>query len=182
MILEHPLIGKHIQLRTALPADAEFALSLRLDEELGRFIKNTDPSVEKQRSWIKAKMQAKGDYHMVIESIGGVQLGIIALYDIHDDVFDWGRWIIDRDAPFTTSAESMLLLYSFAFNNLNLASAEFEVRKGNTKVISFHPTYGAEVRGEDENFIYYRFTKQQFHQADNRMLKRWKKTLLAGGK
>ena len=178
MILKNPIKGKHIQLRTATPDDAEFALSLRLDPELGRYLKKTDPSIEKQQAWIKGKMATKGDYHMIIESMEGKQLGVVALYDIQGKIFDWGRWIIAQDAPFTTSAESMLLVYKLAFEELGLEAAEYEVRKGNSGVISFHPTYGAEIRGEDDTFVYYRFSKEQYERAENRMLKRWKKSLL----
>ncbi|MGH1366135.1 MAG: GNAT family N-acetyltransferase [Calditrichia bacterium] len=177
MILQKPITGKHIRLRTAVPNDAEFALSLRLDSELGRFLKTTDPSVEKQRAWITRRMDAEGDYHMIIESLEGKPLGIVALYDIQGKVFDWGRWIIARESPFTTSIESMLLLYYLGFETLKLERSDFEVRKGNHRVVAFHPTYGAEIRGEDETFIYYRFTAEQFYNDENRLLKRWKKNL-----
>lgn len=165
MILKEKLYGKNIYLRTAEPDDAEYILSLRLNDNLNKFIKKIDPSVENQKKWIISKQDEINDYHMIIcDNNTNQQLGVIALYDINciKGTFDWGRWVIAEDAPSYSSIESVILLYDFAFFTLNLKASLFEVRKGNQKVIKFHKRFGSEVISEDENFYYFRFDKKTY--------------------
>ena len=83
MISKEKLVGKNIYLRTAQPDDAEFVLSLRLNDNLNKFIKKVDSSVENQKQWILNKQKELNDYHMIIcDNLTGTRLGVIALYDI----------------------------------------------------------------------------------------------------
>lgn len=163
MKLNHPIQGKHVNLRTANPNDAEFILSLRLDKELSKYLKPTDPSVEKQRQWIKSKQKKEDDYHMIIENKNGKSIGVIALYDIKNDTFNGGRWLLSRNCTLYAAIESCYLLYSFAFNILNLKKGLFEIRKNNKKVIAFHKTLGADIVREDDTYIYISYHKEKFN-------------------
>jgi len=163
MILSSPIQGKCIQLRTAKSSDAEFILSLRLDKQLSKFLKPTDPSVEKQRQWIERKQWKKNDYHMIIVNKKGLKLGVIAIYDIRNDIFNGGRWILSRNCPLYVAIGSCYLLYDFAFNTLNLKEGRFEIRKGNKKVLSFHKTIGAVITSEDDTFVYISYLKEEFN-------------------
>jgi RimJ/RimL family protein N-acetyltransferase len=164
MKLNNWIISKNIRLRTAKPEDAEFVLSLRLNNQLNRYLKKTDPSIEKQRKWIINKQYQENDYHMIIESLKNDKLGIIALYDINKKkkTFDWGRWLVKPNAPPFTAIESNVLIYHLGFNILKLKIAEFEVRKNNESVIKYHLNYGASIFSEDENFVYLNYTNEQF--------------------
>ena len=167
MILENNLNGKNILLRTAEPEDAEFILSLRCDPELGKYLKQTDPSVEKQRKWIAKKKIESNDYHLIIENKSNESLGVIAIYEksnIKWDTgdFDWGRWLISRKAPITTAFESTVILYNFAFFYLNLHRALFEVRKNNKKLIAYHHSYGANIVSTDDVYVWFEFTVNPF--------------------
>lgn len=162
MILKKDIVGKHIGLRTAQPEDAEFVLSLRLNPELSRYLKPVDPSVEKQRKWIESKKKAPDDYHMIIESHQGKRYGVVAIYDIKEERFEWGRWIISRSAPHYVALESMILVYHFTFSVLGLEYTKFEVRKGNDRVIDYHKAYGANITGQDDTYLYFSYTKEQF--------------------
>jgi RimJ/RimL family protein N-acetyltransferase len=167
MILKENLIGKNILLRTAREDDAEFILGLRLNPRLNQYLKKTDPSLEKQRSWIAQKQKQENDYHMIIDGLSGKSWGVIALYAVDPEkkTFDWGRWIVAEDAPFSVSIESAILLYKFAFDDLQLERALYEVQKANLKVINFHKRFGAKVRGEDEKFLYFVFDREAFDKA-----------------
>jgi RimJ/RimL family protein N-acetyltransferase len=156
--------GKHLRLRTANEDDAEFILSLRLDPELSRFINETDPSIEKQRAWIRQRREAPDDYHMIIQTHDRRRLGTIAVYNIDavDNTFEWGRWIIHRAAPFYTALESALLCYQLAFVDLRLATAIFGTNKQNTRVISFNLKLGAKVCRTTTDAVWFRFTKEDF--------------------
>jgi RimJ/RimL family protein N-acetyltransferase len=160
--LDENIVGRSIRFRIGEPADAEFVLSLRLDPELSRYLKPVDPSVEKQREWIKAKQSEQDDYHMIIESHEGERYGVIALYDVKGDTFDWGRWVISREAPKHVAFESMLLIYQFGFLTLGLGKTMFEVRKRNNAVIAYHQHFGAKIRGEDDTYVWFQYTKRQF--------------------
>ena len=50
-----------------MPKDASFAIKLRTDPKLNRFLKPVDPSISKQAKWIGEKMNASDDYHMIIQ-------------------------------------------------------------------------------------------------------------------
>ena len=162
MRLPNPILGKYVNLRTAETSDAEFILSLRLDKELGRYIKKTDPSIEKQKIWIEQKQKKKNDYHMIIELKDTTRVGVIAVYDIKDGVFEWGRWIITPNSPFYISIESCYRAYDFAFNTLGLNITKSKIRKNNITVLGFHLNYGAKIIKEDDVYVYISYHKSNF--------------------
>jgi len=173
MRLSNDLIGKSVLLRTATEDDAEFILGLRMDPRLNRFLKKTDPSLQKQRDWIAKKQSEENDYHMIIQGHDGQRMGVIALYAINsaEGTFDWGRWIIAEDAPFSAAIESAILLYDLAFYGLGLKKALFEVQRANKKVINFHKRFGARSLRNDEKYEYFSFDEPSFKEA----LARYKK-------
>jgi len=175
MRLKDNIAGKHVLLRTAEEADAEFILKLRLNPKLNKFLNETDPSVEKQKAWISAKQRDPNDYHMIIQGLDGAALGVIAVYDIDykEKTFEWGRWIIAENAPYYAAIESALLVYHLAFDILNLELALFGVQLQNAKVISFHKQCGAKITKEDEKGAYFSFSKKDF----SAFSKRYKKFL-----
>ncbi len=165
MLLASPLRGKRIVLRSVVEDDAEFILALRRNPELSRFIHDTDPSLPKQRDWIRAQQDRVDDYYMIIEDLEGRSLGTISVYNIEwqSRRFEWGRWLILPGTPFHVAAESALLAYSFAFDELGLDEAVFVVKTRNTAVCSyFEKALDSEVveRGEDDTW--FRFHKRGF--------------------
>jgi RimJ/RimL family protein N-acetyltransferase len=162
MILTPPVIGRNIALRTSEPDDAEFILALRLDPELSRYLKPVSPDVGAQRRWLEAQRQDPTGYNLTIESRTGERHGAVALYNIAEGRFDWGRWIVARSAPLLVAYESLLLVYRLAFLRLGLRETVFEVRKGNAAVIAHHARYGATPVREDETYRYFRYTREQF--------------------
>lgn len=165
MILTNNIIGKYCLLRTALPEDAYFAIKLRTNQKLNKFLKPVDPSISKQAKWIEEKMDASDDYHMIIQDNAKNKVGIIALYEINLDkgTFNWGRWIIEEKTKYQVSMESALLLYHLAFQILGLSKAVFEVRKENIKVIKFHDRYANRIK-EDSSFVYFTLCQRELQE------------------
>jgi len=164
MILENIIIGKKIQLRTVLESDAEFILSLRLNPELNKYLHSTSPSVENQKEWIRNQQKREGDYYFIIESIEGKPYGVVGVYeiDVDSETFNWGRWIIAKDAPMFVAVESTILVYHFAFDILKLKKALSDVRVENKNVVKFHLSYGSVIYKNDDENIYYEFNKEQY--------------------
>lgn len=61
------------------------------------------------------------------------KVGVVRIYDLKDDSFCWGSWIILDDAPKTVALESTLMIYEFGFNVLGFNNCHFDVRKLNKK-------------------------------------------------
>ncbi len=163
MILQDPLNGKHISIRTAREGDAEFILKLRLNPELNRFLNKTDSSIKKQKEWIRQKQLADDDYHMIIEDQrSGKRVGTVAIYNINyrKKVFEWGRWVISKKAPLVTALESAKLIYDFAFKKIGLKKAVFGVQEKNETVIDFHKGYGAKAVRREGSAIWFEFLKR----------------------
>ena len=175
MKLSNPISGKYINLRTAEISDADFILSLRLNKQLSRYLKSTDPSIEKQKLWIEKKQKQQNDYHMIIELKDGTKIGVIAVYDIKDGIFEWGRWIIAPNSPIYVALESCYLAYDFAFNVLGLKATKSKIRKNNKSVLRFHLNYGAKVTKEDDVYIYIYYHKNDFN-SDSSFFEKYKKS------
>lgn len=173
MKLSNPISGKYINLRTAEISDAEFIISLRLNKILSKYLKSTDPSIEKQKLWIEQKQKQNNDYHMIIELKDRTKIGVIAVYDIKDSIFEWGRWIITPNSPIYVALESCYLAYDFAFNTLGLEATKSKIRKNNKSVLRFHINYGAEITKEDDVYIYITYFKNNFN-ADSSFFQKYK--------
>jgi RimJ/RimL family protein N-acetyltransferase len=173
MKLKNNITGTHIRLRTATEDDAQFILDLRLNPKLNKYLTKTDPSVEKQKEWLRAKLYQENDYHMIIESLKGEPLGVVAVYNINPlgKTFEWGRWIVKPEAPKFTGLESALLCYELAFDHLGLQKAIFGVMHENERVISFHRRFGATIVREDPDGPWFEFTKEDFEKVREKYLR-----------
>jgi RimJ/RimL family protein N-acetyltransferase len=162
--------GKNIFLRPVNEDDAEFILSLRLNDRLNKFINKVSPSIEIQKSWINNQRIREGDYYFLILDKDKNAIGTISVYDINfeNKTFNWGRWILKHNAPIYAMIESTLLVYHYAFRILELSKALSDVRLGNYKVINFHLSYGAKIYKIDEQNAYYTFESSQFKYLINR--------------
>lgn len=176
MKLSNPISGKYINLRTAEISDAKFILSLRLNKKLSRYLKPTNPSIENQKHWIEQKQNHKNDYHMIIELKDGTQIGVIAVYNIQDDIFEWGRWIISPNSPIYVSLESCYLAYNFAFNTLGLMATKSKIRKNNKSILRFHINYGAEITKENDVYVYIYYHKNDFN-SESGFFQKYKKSM-----
>ena len=162
---------KNITLRTVEESDAEFVFNLRSDESRNKFLSPVGDGVEAQRKWIvgyKAREAAGEEYYFAIRLPGGEPCGLVRVYDLSEESFSWGSWVIAPGSPAYVSIESALAVYEFAFGELGFASARFEVMKGNEGVLRFHKRFGAEYLRSDEVHDYFVLTRETYENQRTR--------------
>lgn len=152
----HWVLGKTLIFRNAVATDADFILSLRLDENKSRYLSQTAPEFSRQVAWLNKYTGSNDQAYFIIENKLGVPLGTIRLYDAQNNSFCWGSWILKEGAPKTAAIESALMVYSYAIDHLGFEAAHFDVRKGNENVWRFHERFGAKRVGETESDYLYR--------------------------
>tara|TARA_R110002050_G_scaffold161891_3_gene291730 strand:+ start:402 stop:926 length:525 start_codon:yes stop_codon:yes gene_type:complete len=156
------LTNKNIRFRLVEESDAEFILSLRMNERYNTFLSAVSSDVNLQKTWIKKyKEHEKNNkqFYFIIERKDHIPCGTIRIYDLHEDSFCWGSWILNEKKPRHAALESAFLIYDFGFNHLGFEKSHFDVMKGNKSVIKFHTRMGAIKTGEDEINEYFEITK-----------------------
>ncbi|MGA4533500.1 GNAT family N-acetyltransferase [Ectopseudomonas chengduensis] len=164
MILE----SKSIRLRFVEDSDAEFILSLRLDDRYNTFLSSVSSDVEAQKKWIRKYKDDERNgtqYYFIIERLDGTPCGTVRIYDIRNDSFCWGSWILNEKKTRYAALESAFLVYEFGFNQLGFKKSHFDVMKGNKGVIKFHTRIGAVKTSEDEINDYFEITEEAVEKA-----------------
>ena len=154
--------GKNVLLRDVVEDDAEFVLNLRLDQNKNKYINKTNADLQEQIKYIKNSHNKNGEYYFIIEDKTSGRLGTVRIYDIIEDDFSWGSWIIINDAPYYAGVESALLIYETAFYSLGFKKSHFEVRKENLKVVDFHKRMGAIIKSEDDLNYYFSYSIESY--------------------
>lgn len=154
--------GKNINLRYVKTNDADFILSIRLDENLNKHISQVENSLEGQIQYIKKCQNQEDVHYFIIEDKKNSKLGAVRIYDVLDNSFCWGSWIIIPSAHKFTAIESALLIYEFAFYQLKFEQSHFDVRKNNVRVVDFHKRMGAKIVREDELNYYFIYKKEDY--------------------
>lgn len=148
------VVGKHIVLRDAVPADAEFIVALRTDPAKGQYLSKTSPDVAAQCRWLEAYASDDSQVYFIIEDQAGMRHGTVRLYDTQGDSFSWGSWILAEGRPSGFAIESALMVYAFALG-LGFKASHFSVRAGNESVWKFHERFGATRTAEvGEDYLY----------------------------
>lgn len=156
------LKSKTINMRLINEDDAEFVLKLRLDGNYNKFLSSVDADVSSQKAWIRKYKEDEinnKQFYFIIERKDGTPCGTVRVYDIKNDSFRWGSWILNEDKTRYSAIESAVMIYDFGFNSLKFNKSNFEVIKDNVKVVNFHKKFGAVVVGEDSNNYYFEITK-----------------------
>jgi len=173
--VEHHANG--ITLRTIEDDDAQFILSLRTDPAKNKYLNKAKLNIKQQLLWQKEyykRQQNKQEFYFTINN-NEARLGLVRIYEISNDLnsFTWGSWIITDNAPKSTAIRSALALYDFAFNKLNLSTANLDVRRNNKSVIKFHTNFGCTQTMETENDIFFTLTKNQYIDIKNGRYKKF---------
>ena len=161
MLLE----GKNINLRTVEIEDADFIYTMRQNREKTKYLSKVTGTVDSQKEWIKNYKQREDEekeFYFIIESKNKDKFGLVRIYDLKNDSFCWGSWLIKEDTPKTSAIESALQIYEFGFYKLGFEKSHFDVRKGNDKVIAFHQRFGAKIVSEDELDYFFNFEKSDY--------------------
>ena len=161
---------KHLYLRLIQKSDVDFLLSLRLNQNLNAYLNMVSNDKQLQLSWLtnyKEREKHGLDYYFVIVDKELGDIGLVRVYDIDyaNKSFTWGSWIIcEENRPKYAAIESALLVYEFAFNELNLLLAKFDVRNDDTGVIKFHNRFGAKYLYYNELNNYFELAKTNYVQ------------------
>lgn len=152
----------------------EYIYSLRINPLYNRHLSPPPSSAERQGDWIDGYVQreARGEeFYFLIERQDGIPCGTVRLYDLRQNSFCWGSWILDENKTKFAAAESALLVYEVGFEKLGFAQSHFDVRVENTSVIRFHERMGAvrtEVLGEDQHM---RLTRDALETAKPKIMR-----------
>ncbi|MFA6635870.1 MAG: GNAT family N-acetyltransferase [Candidatus Omnitrophota bacterium] len=168
------LFGKNIDLRLVDTDDANYILELRTTHHATKYLSTTENDVKKQVQWIadyKIREQNKKEYYYIIESKKCHKYGALRVYDLLENSFCWGSWIVEPDSPPYVAIESVLLVYEFGFNILGFPKCHFDVRNENKKVLEFHLRFGAQVVGKDDLNTYFNLNKNTFEKTKNKYKK-----------
>jgi len=144
--------------------DADYILSLRINPAYNNFLSSVDGDLESQIKWIKDYKKdelEKKQFYFIIERLDGTRCGTVRIYDISDESFCWGSWILDSNKTKYAAVESAFLIYEFGFNILKCNQSHFEVMNDNSGVIKFHRRMGAELINQDEENHYFIIRKDQ---------------------
>lgn len=156
------IIGKNVDLVDVTVEDAEFILSLRLNDDLNKYLSRVEDNIENQRNWIKKSIDDVTEHYFIVKNKLGESIGTIRIYNITDKTFCWGSWIIKEDHRRYASLESIVLLYKFAFIDLGFDETNFDVRKENTKALKFYLRFGAVITSENKQDYFLNYKKNKF--------------------
>ena len=161
-----------IRFRFVNEDDAAFIIKLRTDPRLTRYIHDTDCDIDKQKVWInnyKIREQNGTEYYFVVIS-ENTPVGLIRIYNIHDNVFTVGSIVMEKDAPIHCVLAATIMAKEIAFEILNLELEDtFDgVHVDNKKVLKLNISWGKkeyrrfqDVKGE---YVAFRLTKEDYFQ------------------
>jgi RimJ/RimL family protein N-acetyltransferase len=166
--------GIRLRFREALPEDAHFVLKLRLDPKLNQFLSRTPPDLSRQTLFIERCRSDPTQIYFIIERVDGTPIGTVRLYDLRDNSFEWGSWILASDAPAVAATESTLLVYHYALA-CGFSAVRGRVQKNNVRVWRYHERYGGVRIGESSDDYFYAMSKAEVAA----MVERYRKFLRA---
>lgn len=166
------LIGRTIRLRLVEERDAAFILQLRTDRRYGRYLSSGAEDLAAQIDWIriyKKEERADKQFYFIIERVDkNTPCGTIRIYDLEQNAFKVGSWILSDSKTLSAAVESGFLTYRLGFEDINREVCRIEVRKDNRMALAVHEHLGATLVGEDDRIFYYILRKEQFEELQLR--------------
>ena len=158
--------GSRIALRFAVPDDAGYIYKLRMDPTYNRYLSPVTGTVNDQRCWLEGykRREAQGhEYYYVSERLDDARsCGLVRLYNLSDDSFTWGSWIVDHNKPPKAALESALLSFTIGFEHLGRVKAFVDVRHENKHAIAFYRRFGMQQIDADEQNLYFEYERERF--------------------
>lgn len=139
------ITGHRLRLRLVSTKDAAYIHGLRTNPSYNRHLSAVTGTADDQRRWIeryKTREAAMSELYYVIEGLNGTACGVVRLYEIEEDRFTWGSWILDNNKPAKAALESALLSFGVGFEGLDRPRAVFDARLGNDHAIAFYRRLG----------------------------------------
>ena len=163
------LLGKSVLMRPVTPEDAADLIRLRTDPRCCGCLAPTSSDLVAQQEWLEAykerERQGKEIYSAICSRKDQHILGAFRILNLTEKDFGLGSWVIERGAEPQVAVESILLMYDAMFLRHGFASTHFEVQRGNSSLLRFHPKLGAQVIGEDERELRFRNTVEAYQNA-----------------
>lgn len=157
--------------------DANFILSLRSDPRYNKHLSITDHNVENQKKWIKLYKERelkKEEYYFIVHrNSDSLPIGTVRLYDFINEKksFCWGSWILNENKTMYAALECAILIYDFAFLELDFSRCHMDIRKENFKVIEFHKKFGVKIIGETKQDLLGHYYKEDYLNIRQRIIK-----------
>lgn len=148
MVYSEVIRGKFVDLRSIGVEDAQFSYDIRADERNCKTVGQVAQSVDKQRQFIEWQMQQPNDYYFVVMNKSGERIGLIGVYNIHDDIGELGREVNNGNPM--ESMEAEVLLADFCREVLHLKKTCAVIYADNKKHISIQKKRGYEPLYETE--------------------------------
>lgn len=162
IIKQDNLTGKYVTLREVTTDDAEFILSLRCNEKKAKYLHKTEYNIENQVNYINHYLSIPDEWYFIILNKNGERIGTYRIYDIKDDSFCIGSWLMVDGVSFAECVESDYLIRRYGFDVLGFNKIHFDVRKDNKKVIRYHKMMGGRIVGETELDWLWEITKEEY--------------------
>ena len=124
-----PIEGKYVNLREVELDDAAFILKLRCDPKKSRFLHPTENNLEKQIDYLKRYKTLDNEWYFIIENKAHEPLGTWRIYDVKEDAFTGGSWLMVDSALVEETMEADFLGSNYAYNVLGFHKCFFDVIK-----------------------------------------------------
>jgi len=161
-----PIEGRHLRLRPVAPDDAPYIHALRTDPRYNAHLSPVTGGVEAQRQWIERylerEVQGREIYFVIERRSDGMRCGVVRLYDIAEQQFTWGSWILDDHKPSKAALESAVLSFGYGFRFPRTEKALIDVRRENYRALHFYRRFGMIETGADETNSYFEYPRAQF--------------------
>ncbi|MCQ2241395.1 GNAT family N-acetyltransferase [Treponema sp.] len=170
-IIQEKLIGKYVTLREVREDDADFILKLRCDEKKSKFLHKTEFDIENQKKYIKSYFEKSDEWYFISEDKDGNPIGTYRIYDLRQNSFCIGSWLMVEGTTAEQSFETDYLVRMYGFDVLGFNKIHFDVRKGNKKVLRYHKSLGAIQTGDTELDILFEISKYDYLNNSKLMVK-----------
>lgn len=155
-----------IKLRLVEESDADFIIDFRTNSLKSRFISKTNPDLEKQRSWIreyKKREKEEEEYYFIAIDENNIEFATYRIYNKKENSIEIGSFVSKPlyDNPINVIKVDVILK-TFVFTSLKFEKLNFEVRKENKSVVSYHKKFHPLLVEEDELNYYFVLSKENF--------------------
>ena len=174
-MITEDIVGRYVTLSSATVEDAAFALAIRQEPAMTKFLPRLEISVEQEAEWISRQREAAGDYFFIVRNKKAERVGVLGLYDFHGDTAGIGR--IAMKGGFRGNREAFLLTMRFGFKTLGLKKLSDWVYAENDRAIKFFNFFGAhmaEPAFDARRKIFSRkffYTAEEFDETEERVTK-----------
>ena len=141
-MITNDIVGNYVTLRSIKESDAIFALSIRQDERMTRYLPRLNISLEQQIEWIHKQQKTEGDYFFIVwRNKENSRIGTIGLYDVKNGRGETGRLAMTGVA--LESIEAEFLLQKFGYDTLGLHELYSYIFPENKSALRFSGLFGA---------------------------------------